>query len=281
MPQDRRRPGRFLPPARACYPAASSRGAVAQLGERLNGIQEVDGSIPFSSTRTFSPELNNRPGRRDRTIDRPPGGSGGAVRPPPETSTRTCRAKRGAEGSIPFSSTNTVASAGSGSAPRPSRADGSIPFSSTKPITEGRPPAVGNAGRRPAVTRMSLLSLIPRGVPPPTGLNPGLEIGHAEGTQPELAPGRRRRARLRIRRRMGAPDLRAVGLTYQVCNDYGSILNSGWCLRKYTLIAPSAMRLPARTAGQDNASRISAAKTNEMKRNPERKMTEKRMTPNP
>jgi hypothetical protein len=25
-------------------------GAVAQLGERLNGIQEVDGSIPFSST---------------------------------------------------------------------------------------------------------------------------------------------------------------------------------------------------------------------------------------
>ena len=27
-----------------------SGGAVAQLGERLNGIQEVDGSIPFSST---------------------------------------------------------------------------------------------------------------------------------------------------------------------------------------------------------------------------------------
>ena len=26
------------------------RGAVAQLGERLNGIQEVMGSIPFSST---------------------------------------------------------------------------------------------------------------------------------------------------------------------------------------------------------------------------------------
>ena len=26
------------------------RGAVAQLGERLNGIQEVEGSIPFSST---------------------------------------------------------------------------------------------------------------------------------------------------------------------------------------------------------------------------------------
>ena len=28
------------------------RGAVAQLGERLNGIQEVDGSIPFGSTKT-------------------------------------------------------------------------------------------------------------------------------------------------------------------------------------------------------------------------------------
>jgi hypothetical protein len=28
-------------------------GAVAQLGERLNGIQEADGSIPFSSTNKF------------------------------------------------------------------------------------------------------------------------------------------------------------------------------------------------------------------------------------
>jgi hypothetical protein len=28
----------------------SVRGAVAQLGERLNGIQEVEGSIPFGST---------------------------------------------------------------------------------------------------------------------------------------------------------------------------------------------------------------------------------------
>ena len=33
--------------------APSDRGAVAQLGERLNGIQEVDGSIPFSSTIAF------------------------------------------------------------------------------------------------------------------------------------------------------------------------------------------------------------------------------------
>jgi hypothetical protein len=31
-------------------------GAVAQLGERLNGIQEVDGSIPFGSTKVTSTE---------------------------------------------------------------------------------------------------------------------------------------------------------------------------------------------------------------------------------
>jgi hypothetical protein len=31
------------------------RGAVAQLGERLNGIQEVEGSIPFGSTKILSP----------------------------------------------------------------------------------------------------------------------------------------------------------------------------------------------------------------------------------
>ena len=30
---------------------AVCRGAVAQLGERLNGIQEVEGSIPFGSTK--------------------------------------------------------------------------------------------------------------------------------------------------------------------------------------------------------------------------------------
>ena len=34
-------------------PAAFLNGAVAQLGERLNGIQEVDGSIPFGSTNPF------------------------------------------------------------------------------------------------------------------------------------------------------------------------------------------------------------------------------------
>ncbi len=31
-------------------PGTARHGAVAQLGERLNGIQEVDGSTPFSST---------------------------------------------------------------------------------------------------------------------------------------------------------------------------------------------------------------------------------------
>ena len=29
-------------------------GAIAQLGERLNGIQEVSGSIPLSSTKAFN-----------------------------------------------------------------------------------------------------------------------------------------------------------------------------------------------------------------------------------
>ena len=33
------------------YVLGPSWGAVAQLGERLNGIQEVRGSIPLSSTR--------------------------------------------------------------------------------------------------------------------------------------------------------------------------------------------------------------------------------------
>ena len=33
--------------------SASRVGAVAQLGERLNGIQEVVGSIPIGSTNTF------------------------------------------------------------------------------------------------------------------------------------------------------------------------------------------------------------------------------------
>jgi hypothetical protein len=39
---------------RVLFCAPSDRGAVAQLGERLNGIQEVDGSIPFSSTKLLA-----------------------------------------------------------------------------------------------------------------------------------------------------------------------------------------------------------------------------------
>ena len=35
-------------------------GAVAQLGERLNGIQEVDGSIPFGSTKSANKLATNR-----------------------------------------------------------------------------------------------------------------------------------------------------------------------------------------------------------------------------
>jgi hypothetical protein len=49
--------GCYNPRAEFCSAAGVSarafrkRGAVAQLGERLNGIQEVDGSIPFGSTK--------------------------------------------------------------------------------------------------------------------------------------------------------------------------------------------------------------------------------------
>jgi hypothetical protein len=33
------------------------RGAIAQLGERLHGMQEVSGSIPLSSTKIQNPRL--------------------------------------------------------------------------------------------------------------------------------------------------------------------------------------------------------------------------------
>ncbi len=39
---------------RVARTSPATGGAVAQLGERLNGIQEVDGSIPFSSTNQIS-----------------------------------------------------------------------------------------------------------------------------------------------------------------------------------------------------------------------------------
>ena len=37
------------------YAALARDGAIAQLGERLNGIQEVSGSIPLGSTTTKQP----------------------------------------------------------------------------------------------------------------------------------------------------------------------------------------------------------------------------------
>ncbi len=44
-------------PKRPCYrilPAGSKSGAIAQLGERFNGIEEVVGSIPSGSTKNTS-----------------------------------------------------------------------------------------------------------------------------------------------------------------------------------------------------------------------------------
>lgn len=49
------------------YSASQVRGAVAQLGERLNGIQEVEGSIPFGSTIDFLP-LIRRPRRHRQRL---------------------------------------------------------------------------------------------------------------------------------------------------------------------------------------------------------------------
>jgi hypothetical protein len=40
------------------FGSGDTQGAIAQLGERLNGIQEVSGSIPLSSTK-IPKSLNN------------------------------------------------------------------------------------------------------------------------------------------------------------------------------------------------------------------------------
>ena|SRR5687767_3785865 len=60
-----------IPTTRLCVPengawrrSAAARGGVAQLGERLNGIQEVRGSIPLASMaghpgRGFAPSLGS------------------------------------------------------------------------------------------------------------------------------------------------------------------------------------------------------------------------------
>ena len=41
----------FPHPAAECVSGDVETGGLAQLGERLNGIQEVEGSIPFGSTK--------------------------------------------------------------------------------------------------------------------------------------------------------------------------------------------------------------------------------------
>jgi hypothetical protein len=46
--------------------AAALIGAIAQLGERLNGIQEVRGSTPLGSTTHFFCALRLRRPRRER-----------------------------------------------------------------------------------------------------------------------------------------------------------------------------------------------------------------------
>jgi hypothetical protein len=47
-------------PGKAWYLPPRMQGAIAQLGERLNGIQEVSGSIPLSSTNSQSNGVRHR-----------------------------------------------------------------------------------------------------------------------------------------------------------------------------------------------------------------------------
>ena len=54
------------------------RGAIAQLGERLHGMQEVSGSIPLSSTK-FRFRVNELARKQDRVQQ--PGLEGKKVRP--------------------------------------------------------------------------------------------------------------------------------------------------------------------------------------------------------
>ncbi len=69
------------------HSASQVRGAVAQLGERLNGIQEVEGSIPFGST-SFFPCRQVR-GQKAPRPDRPSGTLGAFfILSPPITTSR-------------------------------------------------------------------------------------------------------------------------------------------------------------------------------------------------
>src|SRR5439155_697872 len=86
-----------------------ARKILEELGERLNGIQEVDGSIPFSSTSFKTlPDLA-------AVFAVPCGdwiepatswGVGGAPAPPAKRSATVSRSHRERDGSIPFSSTS-------------------------------------------------------------------------------------------------------------------------------------------------------------------------------
>jgi predicted HTH domain antitoxin len=58
-PADVECPGAWNFPSRQTL-SSVLRGAVAQLGERLNGIQEVIGSIPFSSTKNETSSATER-----------------------------------------------------------------------------------------------------------------------------------------------------------------------------------------------------------------------------
>ncbi len=82
----------------ACYSARPSRGAVAQLGERLNGIQEVDGSIPFSSTITFRRRIPIR-NTAGSNVDRRRG-AGGQSPPHKESATGVPPSRKAGSGTV-------------------------------------------------------------------------------------------------------------------------------------------------------------------------------------
>jgi hypothetical protein len=68
VPDDARVPDMNGFPKRAGFPIPVRDGAIAQLGERLNGIQEVVGSIPIGSTKVRFPP-NSYEGEHGRWHD--------------------------------------------------------------------------------------------------------------------------------------------------------------------------------------------------------------------
>ena len=71
----------------------TSGGAIAQLGERLNGIQEVSGSIPLGSTKTTPRSLGSIAGGLSVIA--------WDVRARPADRSRACRCRRRLTGSVP------------------------------------------------------------------------------------------------------------------------------------------------------------------------------------